>query len=106
MTTSTKEGWQAIMKLHAAYSGTTKQFCDEHNIPQQSMYARRHSMGLSNTRAAKRAPSVVKDETRFIKAQLPAPTSSVVLQTHHAQLSLSTQCDPLWLAALLKGLAA
>jgi len=67
MTTSTKEGWQAIMKLHAAYSGTTKQFCDEHNIPQQSMYARRHSMGLSNTRAAKRAPVLLKMRRDLLK---------------------------------------
>ncbi|GAB55796.1 hypothetical protein GPUN_1680 [Glaciecola punicea ACAM 611] len=32
--------------------------------------------------------------------------ASVVVQTHHAQVFLSSQCDPLWLGALLKGLAA
>jgi hypothetical protein len=105
MSTRTKEDWQALMELHAAYSGTIKQFCLEHNIPQQSFYARRHTMGLSKPSTSKRTTRVVKNEARFIKAQLPAPASTIVLQTHHAQLSLSTQCDPLWLAALLKGLA-
>jgi len=105
MTRRTKEDWRSIMELHAAFSGTTKQFCLEHNIPQQSFYARPHSIGSSKLSTTKRTSSVVKNEAKFIKAQLPAPASTIVLQTHHAQLSLSTQCDPLWLAALLKGLA-
>jgi hypothetical protein len=66
------------------------------------MYARRHAMRLSKPITTKRSPSVVKNEDRFIQAQLHKPASTTVLQTHHAQLSLSTQCGPLWLAALLR----
>ena len=106
MTTRTKEDWQTIMDLYAAFAGTTKEFCHKHNIPQQSFYASRHRMGLSKPITPKRASGIIKKETNFIKAQLPAPASTIVLQTQHAQLSLCTQCDPLWLAALLKGLAA
>jgi hypothetical protein len=72
MTSRTKEDWLAIMELHASYSGTTKQFCLEHNIPQQSFYARRHAMGLSKPIKTKGTTSVVKNEAKFIKAQLPA----------------------------------
>ena len=42
---------------------------------------------------------------QFVKAQVVPTPSSIVLQTQHVQLSLSTQCDPIWLATLLKGLA-
>lgn len=91
MTTRTKEDWQTIMDLYAVFTGTTREFCRKHNIPQQGFYARRHSMGLSKPITPKRASSIVKKETKFIKAQLPAPASTIVLQTQHAQLSLSTQ---------------
>ncbi|OUX87998.1 MAG: hypothetical protein CBB95_07705 [Alteromonas sp. TMED35] len=43
---------------------------------------------------------------QFVKAQVTQQPSTVVLQAQYAQLSLSTQCDPIWLATLLKGLAA
>lgn len=114
MTKRTTKQWQQIMKAHADFSGTTKQFCNEHNIPTQTFYSRRHYMGLSTPISSKKCVSENQISTcsptsqtgQFVQAQVSRSPSSIVLQTQHAQLSLSTQCDPLWLATLLKGLAA
>lgn len=47
MTKRTTKQWQDIMRAHAEYAGTTKQFCIEHSIPVQTFYSRRHHMGLA-----------------------------------------------------------
>lgn len=114
MTQRTTKQWQDIMQAHAEFAGTTKQFCYERNIPVQTFYSRRHYMGLakplhSKKRSAKKqtaSPVAVAQANQFIKAQISPMPSTIILQTQHAQLSLSTQCDPVWLATLLKGLAA
>jgi hypothetical protein len=114
MTKRTLKQWQQIMTAHAEFAGTNKQFCIEHDIPIQTFYSRRHSMGLSTPMSSKKCVSNKQIATnsptpqtgQFVQAQVSSVPSSVVLQTQHAQLSLSTQCDPIWLATLLKGLAA
>jgi len=114
MTKRTTKQWQQIMQAHEEFAGTTKQFCFERKIPVQTFYSRRHAMGLatpmsSKKGAAKKRPSTAlaaAQPNQFIKAQVSPSPSSIILQTQHAQLSLSTQCDPVWLATLLKGLAA
>jgi hypothetical protein len=114
MTKRTTKQWQDIMQAHAEYAGTNKQFCCEHNIPVQTFYSRCHYMGLakpahSKKRSAKKqtaSPVAIAQANQFIKAQISPMPSKIILQTQHAQLSLSTQCDPVWLATLLKGLAA
>jgi hypothetical protein len=53
MTIRTKADWRAIMELHAVFSDKIKQFCLKHNIPQQSFYARGHSMGWSKPNTTK-----------------------------------------------------
>jgi hypothetical protein len=114
MNKRSKKQWQHIMQMHAQYTGTTKQFCAEQKIPVQTFYSRRHAMGLSVPLQSKKSlckkalvsnPPAVQSG-QFVKAQVTPQPSTVVLQTQYAQLSLSTQCDPIWLATLLKGLAA
>jgi hypothetical protein len=68
-------------------------------------------MWLSTPMQAKKdvvqKPIIKKVQTgQFVKAQVAPVSSSIVLQTQHAQLSLSTQCAPVWPATLLKELAA
>jgi hypothetical protein len=107
MTTRTKDEWQAIMDAKAASPLSNADFCRQHNIPIQTFYYQRHARGLCKPQNKKQllaATAVV--EPKLIKAKLMSAPTSVVVQTHHAQVSLSSQCDPLWLAALLKGLAA
>jgi hypothetical protein len=114
MTRRTLKQWQQIMTAHAEFDGTTKQFCIEHNIHIQTFYSRRHAMGLAIPMSSKKRVSKKQIATssptprtgQFVQAEVSHVPSSIVLQTQHAQLSLSTQCDPIWLATLLKGLAA
>lgn len=110
MVRRTPQEWQRIMDAHAKSNITTQEFCRQHNIHIQTFYARRHALGLATPLKRKRTSSEstkqAQVESRFVQAQVTAMPSTIVLQTHHAQVSLSTQCDPLWLAALLKGLAA
>lgn len=114
MTKRTTKQWQQIMQAHEEFAGTTKQFCFERNIPVQTFYSRRHAMGLATPMRSKKGTSnkqpstaiAVAKSNQFVKAHVSSMSSSIVLQTQHAQLSLSTQCDPIWLATLLKGLAA
>lgn len=114
MTKRTLKQWQQIMTAHAEFDGTTKQFCIEHNIHIQTFYSRRHAMGLALPMGSKKRVSKKQIATssptprtgQFVQAEISHVPSSIVLQTQHAQLSLSTQCDPIWLATLLKGLAA
>jgi hypothetical protein len=114
MTKHTLKQWQHIMQAHVEFAGTTRQFCIDHNIPLQTFYSRRHAMGLSTPMKCKKGASKKQIEktlstvqsSQFVKAQISLAPTSITLQTQHAQLSLSTQCDPVWLATLLKGLAA
>jgi hypothetical protein len=106
MTTRTKAEWQAIMDAKVASPLSNADFCRQHNIPIQTFYYQRHARGLCKPQNKKRLLATAKVEPRLIKANLVSAPTSVVVQTHHAQVSLSSQCDPLWLAALLKGLAA
>lgn len=64
MTKRTLKQWQQIMTAHAEFDGTTKQFCIEHNIPMQTFYSRRHSMGLSTTMNGKKCTSKKQIATR------------------------------------------
>jgi hypothetical protein len=101
------------MQAHAEFAGTTKQYCHERKIPIQNFYSRRHAMCIATpmlstqdgpqTQANKKLPA---QSGQFVKAIVAVAPSSIVLQTHRVQLSLSTQCDPFWLANLLKALAA
>jgi hypothetical protein len=106
MTTRTKDDWQAIMDAKAASPLSNVDFCHQHNIPIQTFYYQRHARGLSKTQNKKRQLAAALVEPKLLKAKVISAPTSVVVQTHHAQVSLSSQCDPLWLAALLKGLAA
>lgn len=104
--------WQQIMDAHAQFAGTTKALCQQRNIHIQTFYSRRHAMGLASPMQANKDALPKPSNTplsvptgQFIKAQVRPMTSAMVLHTQHAQLSLSTQCDPVWLATLLKALA-
>jgi hypothetical protein len=100
----TSQEWQTIMCEHAKSAVSTREFCRQHNIHVQTFYSKRHAMGLATP--MKQKVAVIKKASTFIQANVVKAPTSVVVQTRDAQVSLSTQCDPLWLAALLKGLAA
>lgn len=92
------------MQSYAAYEGSTIQFCRDFSVPQQTLYSqlKRRQVATINKRDFANV-KVSIDESSFVKAQVPL--SNIVLHTEHAKLCLSGQCDPLWLATLLKGLS-
>lgn len=49
MTKRTRKEWQQIMQAHLEFAGTTKQFCHERNIPEQTFYSRRYAIMLSTS---------------------------------------------------------
>ena len=92
------------MQSYAAFEGSTIQFCRDFGVPQQTLYSqlkRRQVISISKRRLSN--VKVPADTSSFIKAQVPS--STITLHTEHAKLSLSSQCDPMWLATLLKGLS-
>jgi len=106
MTRRTKQQWQELVEQHAQSGLTTRDFCQQHNIHLQTFYSSRHALGLATpTKPSKKSPTAAST-SQFVQANLVNHNSSIVMQTREAQLSFSSTCDPLWVAKLLKGLAA
>lgn len=106
MTRRTKQQWQVLVEQHAQSGLTTRDFCQQHNIHLQTFYSRRHALGLGIPTKRGKKLSTTAPTSQFVQANLVNHNSSIVMQTREAQLSFSSACDPLWIAKLLKGLAA
>lgn len=105
MSRRTQAQWQAIIEQHVQSGLSPREFCAQHNIHLQTFYSRRHAMGLARSRYQKRKSTPSKTVSQFVQANVVSRHCSIVMQTR-AQLSFSSECDPIWLAKLLKGLAA
>lgn len=106
MSRRTQAQWQAIIEQHVQSGLSPREFCAQQNIHLQTFYARRHAMGLANTRKPKSHTKPSKPVEHFVQANVVSRHCSIVMQTREAQLSFSSECDPLWVAKLLKGLVA
>ncbi|MFT5924077.1 MAG: transposase-like protein [Paraglaciecola sp.] len=106
MTRRTKAQWQSIVEQYAQSTLSTRAFCEQHNIHLQTFYSRRHALGLAKPRHNKPKVTPAKPVSQFVQAQIVTPNCSIVMHTREAQLLFSSQCDPLWVAKVLKGLAA
>jgi hypothetical protein len=106
MTKSTKTQWQSICEQHAQSGLSIREFCEQQNIHVQTFYSRRHALGLAKPAKQNSKVTTTQAVSHFVQAKVVNPSCTVVLQTRDAQLSFSSQCDPLWVAKLLKGLAA
>ena len=106
MTRRTKQQWQVLVEQHAQSGLTTRDFCQQQNIHLQTFYSRRHALGLATP--PKRGEKVLTTgpTSQFVQAKMVNHNGSIVMQTREAQLSFSSACDPMWVAKLLKGLAA
>jgi hypothetical protein len=90
MTTRTKDNWQAIMDAKVSSSLSNADFCREHNISIQTFYYQRHVRSLCKAQNKKRPLAAAEVEPKLIKAKLMKAPTSVVVQTHYAQVSLSS----------------
>ena len=107
MTRRTKIQWQSICEQHAQYGLSIREFCEQQNIHLQTFYSRRHALGFAKVAKKNSKATTVQPVSHFVQAKVINPSCTVMLQTREAQLSFSSQCDPLWwVAKLLKGLAA
>jgi hypothetical protein len=105
MTRRTKAQWQSIVEQHAQSALCTRALCEQHNIHLQTFYSRRHALGLATPRHNKPKVTPTKLIGQFVQAQIVIPNCSIVIQIREVQLSFSSQCDPLWIVKVLKGLA-
>jgi hypothetical protein len=106
MSRRTQAQWQTIIEQHVQSGLSPREFCTQHNIHLQTFYSRRHAMGLAKPIKHKRQTTPAKSASQFVQANIVSRHCSIVMQTREAQLSFSSECDPIWLAKLLKGLAA
>lgn len=81
---------------------TAKAFCEQQGIPLKTFYSSKHALG----RLAASDNLQPITSSSFAQAKVLRTPSHIVMQTRDAQLSLPGECDPLWLAKLLKGLSA
>lgn len=106
MTRRTQAQWQTIIEQYVQSGLTPREYCAQHNIHLQTFYSRRHALGLAKTRQREQKIMPEKSASHFVQAKVVSRHCSIVMQTREAQLSFSSECDPAWLAKLLKGLAA
>ena len=106
MVRRSKQQWQDVIQAFAKSGLSTKAFCLQHNIPLQTFYARRHSLGLTSPLTKKSVSVHQNKSAEFVQAKVLRNPSHIVMQTREAQLSLPVNCDPVWLARLLKGISA
>lgn len=102
----TKQQWRILVEQQAQSGLTPRDFCQQHNIHLQTFYSSRHALGLATPMQRSKKSPTTAPTSQFVQAELANHHSSIVMQTREAQLSFSSACDPLWLAKLLKGLAA
>jgi hypothetical protein len=102
----TKQQWLQIMQAYSAFTGSTIAFCREHNIPQQTFYSQLKKRQIPTANVRKFVADKKLTPSQFVKAQVTSTPAAIVLQTQCAQLSLPAQCCPVWVAKLLKELAA
>jgi hypothetical protein len=95
-----------LVEQHAQSGLTTSDFCQQHNIHLQTYYSRRHALDQAIPTKRDVKLSTTASTRQFVQAKLVNHNCSIVMQTREAQLSFSSACDPLWVAKLLKGLAA
>lgn len=104
-TKRTPQEWNSIFQDHAGYSGPTARFCRERQIPVQTFYAQIKKRSLSNTNINLKADTRPQETSAFISAKVTTGLAApIVLQMPNLQLTLPSQCEPGWLAALLNEL--
>lgn len=96
----TKADWLAIIQTQQQSGLTPPLFCQREKITLQSFYARRCE--LRDKCHAPTTSAFIQVETRPSAAM---SSSTTVLRWEQATLSVPLNCDPLWLAQLLKALS-
>jgi hypothetical protein len=81
--------WQTLIEQQEASDLTVVDFCEQQQVSRRYFYARRHALR--------------KQTDPFVKvSKTPISGTTMSLQVRDARLTLPLDCEPLWLAQLLK----
>ena len=98
MARRSSQEWQTIIEQQEASNLTVVDFCEQQNVNRRYFYARRHI--LRKLQQGQQTASFVKvSKTPMISATMP-------LHVSDARLILPLDCEPLWLAQLLKAISS
>jgi putative transposase len=93
---SSKE-WQTIIEQQEASDLTVVDFCEQQQVNRRYFYARRHIL---------RKQKQCHQTASFVKvSKTPMNSATMSLQFRDARLTLPLDCEPLWLAQLLKAIS-
>lgn len=90
--------WQTIIEQQEASGLSVTEFCEQQQINQKYFYARRDTL---------RKKKQDKPTASFVKiSKAPTVSAAILLQVNDVRLTLPLNCEPLWLAQLLKALSS
>ena len=98
MARRSSQEWQAIIEQQEASDLTVVDFCEQQQVDRKYFYARRHA--LRKQKQGKQTASFVK------VSKTPMDNATMSLQVCDARLTLPLNCEPLWLAQLLKAISS
>lgn len=89
--------WQSLIEQQEVSGLSVADFCKQQELDNKYFHARKRS--LLKRRQGQQVPSFVKVD------KAPRGNTAMELQLGDARLSLPLNCEPLWLAELLKALS-
>jgi putative transposase len=98
MARRSSQEWQTIINQQEASGLSVMDFCEQQQINKKYFYARRHALFKKFQ---------CKPTTSFVKvSKTPMDSATMSLQVRDARLTLPLNCEPLWLAQLLKAISS
>jgi putative transposase len=93
MARRSSQEWQTIIEQQEASGLSVMDFCVQQHINKKYFYARRHTLR--------------KQVASFVKvSKAPMDSATMSLQVRDTSLTLPLNCEPLWLAQLLRALSS
>ncbi|MGL5335457.1 MAG: IS66 family insertion sequence element accessory protein TnpA [Enterovibrio sp.] len=109
----TQAQWQQLFAQHAAFSGTTTEFCKQNNVSLTTFYSRRSQLASSVQSQAELAPQLTAASPKnFIQVIQSATTNdaakscAIQFDTRTGLLTLAENLKPEFILAIIKGLSA
>lgn len=100
MTHKTMHDWQAILDAQKSSGLSIKAFCQQHNITNSNFYKHRKKLNVTPLNT-----SLIKVTTANRPISNATTTNNRITLLHgKTTLIFTEQCEPLWLADLLKAL--
>ena len=106
-TTKKQEEWRHIVEIQQTSGLSIKQFCQQHNLSEQSFYKAKARLKARDK--LNEADSTASVQNEFIAIQsvstIAQSNAAIKVTTEAATISLPITISPQWLAHLLKEIA-